>query len=685
MPFPVSISFPPPRDLELVGPPNVRSSIRERPKGLWRGRVTNKPSNIPDRKEKSPHIISSDPDDDSAASSSGCPAHHYRPTKRLKTDSDSDSTDPDDDNVYYWDFARQRSAEPVDHHRLGEGSARNSRCRTSDVTRAKYIVVSSIARGASMDLQQQQSQQERTTCDLDDWELLKDLFARAAENYEGNDHPEALPLLRGVMHECHRFLTFYPDPSVLFTSSTPPPSPDEKYKGRMWSSSSSSGSKEFHRKDPKCTCFTELPTAFHALLGTALFLFGNIIAQEPSLALEGEPTSPIPYWLASLDVFETGENLPSRTSGDKPTDLPEDWRMAIVWGRSLVCLAEELVNRQSQAKDQGRDPTSVSLDIEEPKWPVESPFHAIAAQRQPITRRMTFNTATPNELLTLAMDQFSRGIFHMPHPQSASRLSPAVLTSSSSSANTSTQIPTLNPVSSPNVATTTSSFGAGPSASTSTSSTSTSSLFSLSGPGSDDSFSRAKQLYTIASEVLHIAEKLESTEERQHWANWADSVLNQMKMEATTAVDMDDVWRSGILRSRGRCRLIVGSAYAEEVEAAQERGEVGVLRREEAEDARSDLVLAIELFERARAKGQEKEKENETDSDRDIDEELTTLLTEALVTLANLTEDPKEREKLYARAKAEAGSDMDLDLDGEGEEEDDDDDDDDDVKMDESH
>jgi hypothetical protein len=271
------------------------------------------------------------------------------------------------------------------------------------------------------------------------------------------------------------------------------------------------------------------------------------------------------------------------------------------------------------------------------------------------------------------MDQFSRGIFHMPHPQGAGhRLSPSVLTPSSSSANISTPVV-------PGSSTTTAS-SAGPSASTSTSTSSTSSLFSLSGPGSDDSFSRAKQLYTIAFEVLDVAEKLESTEERQHWANWADSVLNQMKMEATTAADMDDVWRSGILRSKGRCRLIVGSAYAEEVEAALERGEVDVLRREEAGEARSDLVLAIELFERARAKGQENEKGKETDSNREIDEELATLLTEALVTLANLTEDPKERETLYARAKAEAGSDMDLDLDGEG-----DDDDDDDVMMDESH
>ncbi len=47
---------------------------------------------------------------------------------------------------------------------------------------------------------------------------LKDLFAKAAEQYEGGSAAEALPLLRGVVHECHRFLIYYQDPSVLFSA-----------------------------------------------------------------------------------------------------------------------------------------------------------------------------------------------------------------------------------------------------------------------------------------------------------------------------------------------------------------------------------------------------------------------------------------------------------------------------------
>lgn len=375
----------------------------------------------------------------------------------------------------------------------------------------------------------------------------------------------------------------------------------------------------------------ELPTAFHAILGTSLFLFGNLIAQESSLALDGESTNPALYWLTALDVFETGENLPSRTSGTGYPDFPEDWRMAIIWGRTLVCLADDLANRQIQARQQGEDPYNVYLDLEEPDWPRGSPFHAIAAQRHPIMQRMSFTAATPNDLLVLAADQFSRGIFHMPHekrPPSAAASELGWSPPHSQSASESPMLLTL--------------------------------------PEMDDQFSRAKELHTIASEVLLVAEKLDTSSERHHWVNWADSVFSQIKMESAS-----------ILRSRGRCRLIAGAAFVEAIEAALEHGDMDVLRSEEAIDAREDLSMAIDFFEHAKVNEGEGELHGRApDTTVDADSrDLQLLLTEALVTLANLTEDTNSREALYARAKTEAGSSIHLDLD----------DTDDGDRMDESH
>jgi hypothetical protein len=305
----------------------------------------------------------------------------------------------------------------------------------------------------------------------------------------------------------------------------------------------------------------------------------------------GEPNNPCPYWLAALDVFETGENLPSRING-RGCDAPEDWRMAVVWGRTLVCIADETITHTLKAKDPSDNYISplAQFSADEPNWPKESPFSAIAARRPPATQRMSLLNASPNDLMILAMDQFSRGIFHMPHPQHTHHHA-----------------------------------------------------FVSKG----ESFSRAKELFTIASEVLLLAERLDIASERQYWSSWADSVFNQMKMEA----DMD-AWRGPITRSRGRCCLIVGTARAEDLDEALEKGEMDVLHSEEAQDAREALAMAISFFERAKSCAS-------PSFDPEI-HELQPLLAEALLTLANLTVDEDKREELYTRAQLESGNQFDL-------------------------
>ena len=102
---------------------------------------------------------------------------------------------------------------------------------------------------------------------------------------------------------------------------------------------------------------------------------GNLVAQDPSIVLPGEPDAPSTYWLAALDVFETGENLPSRVGGNN-LDTPEDWRMAIVWGRTLVCLADEKVtHNMKMAKAQAEASSASQTDY--CYYPSGSPFSPI--------------------------------------------------------------------------------------------------------------------------------------------------------------------------------------------------------------------------------------------------------------------------------------------------------------------
>lgn len=343
---------------------------------------------------------------------------------------------------------------------------------------------------------------------------------------------------------------------------------------------------------------------------------GSIIAQDPSFALPDEPSTASTYWLGALDVFETGESLPCLLEGKGTGEISEDWRMAIAWGRTLVCLADEKISAtlRSQAtlnvndnSADGRQQTlqeawaavnsnsSSAFSLTEPVWPKDSPFYSIAQSRPPVTRRMSLYSASAHDIMVLATDQFSRGIFHMPHPHYSSSHNPTHLNSGPPS-------PTLyrhssdSPMFSPD-----SDAMISPSTSTSTGSGSTvtsyfhpipssSHYHSQSSRDPHSHFSRPKELFTIASEVLGVSERISSVAHREYWAIWADSVFNQMKMEADI-----DVWRGAVTRARGRCWLVVGSARAEELEEALDRGNMSVLNTRDAEDAREALTMGASL------------------------------------------------------------------------------------------
>src|SRR6266702_3536489 len=132
-----------------------------------------------------------------------------------------------------------------------------------------------------------------------------------------------------------------------------------------------------------------------------------------TVGARGSPTAPDFSCRATLGMFDAGDILPSPITGNHFTnpDHPDDWRMAIAWGCTLVTFAYDLTKSKGGHPHSSPSPFSPSspLSPSPRRFTQRSPLAAIANMRTPGTH------APAHELLTLAADQFSRGIFHMPH------------------------------------------------------------------------------------------------------------------------------------------------------------------------------------------------------------------------------------------------------------------------------
>lgn len=387
-----------------------------------------------------------------------------------------------------------------------------------------------------------------------------------------------------------------------------------------------------------------------------MFTFGCIIDLDASLALEGEPKAPTPYWLAAIDVFESGESLPIRTSGRVPNSMPEDWRMAANWGRTLVKLAAELLKRRKE-NPKLREPPAIpdysnfkvpppslpspfrTYTADEPDWPRASLFATISFLRPPFTRRLSLDTLSPDELMAFAEDHLSRAIFYMPHPRNVvparyphHPLAPSPMHVS----------PAASPPPDPAI--------------------------ERSGPD------RPQEIYTMASEVLLVAENSETPGGRLRWARWADGVISQVTINPNMKPEK-------LLDLRAKCNLTMGTAKMEELMTDWDYP--SVLHTDDAEDGREYLKNAATFFEQAinlieddiENTGEVEEVEKHgMDSDTEDEDEggghgtapefvyndkelhrMKSLRSEALIELGNLTADFTSREELYAEAKRVGG------------------------------
>ena len=119
------------------------------------------------------------------------------------------------------------------------------------------------------------------------------------------DAVEVMPLLRAVIHECHRFLLFYPDPSELIMQPSRPPSPEPKSARRP------SNSRQCSQNGKDATTRPEDPAASPSETGS------QRLARPPTL-LPLVPTPPL-------------FTIPVRLQNSQP-------RSMLSWGSPSFCL-----------------------------------------------------------------------------------------------------------------------------------------------------------------------------------------------------------------------------------------------------------------------------------------------------------------------------------------------------------
>lgn len=165
MPVAISLSFTP--DPMANTTPTLFGHKRPRPQGLWKVRASGTPRLAAkiDKQLREQRIdlavinaANTANDDGNDSDTYSYSSSHKR--RRLSPGSDTTSSDGESE-IYYWDTVRQCMPE-----RPPQKQNRIKKMMNSTTTAAGAIT------------------EERTKCDLEDWEDLKELFAKAQEHFE---------------------------------------------------------------------------------------------------------------------------------------------------------------------------------------------------------------------------------------------------------------------------------------------------------------------------------------------------------------------------------------------------------------------------------------------------------------------------------------------------------------------
>lgn len=142
---------------------------RSKPRGIWKAQRVIAPR-LPARAPGSRHPPTSVSDNEDSDGASCCSSASTASKKQTHYSPSEYTSDRNEEDIYYWDYLRRCSPYP---DRV-----------SSWVARTKMMDTSTTAGPGS--------QTDRESFNYEDWEDLKDLFAKAAEHYESALSPMKL-------------------------------------------------------------------------------------------------------------------------------------------------------------------------------------------------------------------------------------------------------------------------------------------------------------------------------------------------------------------------------------------------------------------------------------------------------------------------------------------------------------
>ncbi|CAE6451855.1 unnamed protein product [Rhizoctonia solani] len=150
---------------------------------------------------------------------------------------------------------------------------------------------------------------------VQDWQDLDELFENALDALYGPNWTSALPLIRGVLHECARLVSVHGDPTLIY-------SPLE-------------GQTSMTSKQTPAS-------AFFTIYASAWLILSTFARNDSSLLTEDEPEDPLEYILSALAACEKGQQaLDVRKQ-------PKAWDLEFIWGRALVAAAQSLADCEEE-------------------------------------------------------------------------------------------------------------------------------------------------------------------------------------------------------------------------------------------------------------------------------------------------------------------------------------------------